>query len=316
MKYFGQIRLFSVTFCIFLILSAGCRRMDNSTVTVDSSAQEIQFNRISTRSMESGSSAPADFTFGLSASLDPKDNPLTDYLWNVKVSQENGNWKSSAPIYWMNGIPICFFAVAPYPDSANQKVLQIYPAGESPALTYYPPEDANGHIDIQTATCTKSSGTVALDFEHILTRVRFTVGKTFHSGAEILEIRINGIYGKGTYNMHTGTWALNSETNSYSIENVGFIMSEYKAAGSLISATLFQIPPQVVSSPDACIEIIAIDDGREIIGTMPLAGSRWDKGAVNSYSICYDGTRFSASMTENLSETGQTIEIDDRNETE
>lgn len=297
---------------IILILLTGCGRTEPATGPLDA-RKEVKFGEIRTRGSDTGIANLADnsgFTFSLSASLDSKE-PKTDYLWNVKVSNENGAWKSARPIYWMNGIPITFFAIAPYVE--NQDIVQHSKAGESPTLTYTPPENAEEHIDLMASSCTKSDGTVDLVFDHILTQIRFTVGKTFRSGTKINEIKIKNISVKGEYNLHNLTWTILPEYGQFAVSNIGFTMDDRKTAGDLISETYFFVPPQSITNKGACIEIVAEDDGLEITGTMSLVGSSWDAGNIKTYSISYDGVRFSASMIEDLKESTQ-VDMDERNE--
>ncbi len=298
---------------IILILLTGCGRSE-PTAQNHYATKEVKFGEIRTRSSDSGSPGLSNLdglTFSLSASLD-SEAPKTDYLWNIKVSNENGYWKSSRPIYWMNGNPITFFAIAPYVE--DQDIIQLNNVGESPTFTYSPPENAEEHLDLIASSCTKSEGTVDFVFDHILTQLRFTIGRTFQTDVKIKEIRLKNISGKGEYNLQSHTWTVAPEYGQYAITDVGFTMDDSKSAGDLISGTYFYLPPQVITNQEACIEIIAEYDGQEICGTMSLVNSRWDAGTIKTYSISYDGTRFNASMLESLNESTR-IDIDERNET-
>lgn len=297
---------------IILFFLTGCGRSE-PTAQNHYASKEVKFSEIRTRSADSGNPGLSyldGFAFSLSASLD-SEAPKIDYLWNLKVSNENGYWKSSRPIYWMNGNPITFFAIAPYVEM--QDIIQLNSAGKTPTFTYSPPENAEEHLDLMTSSCTKSDGTVDFVFDHILTQLRFSIGRTFQADVKIKEIRLKDISGKGEYNLQSHTWTLAPEYGQYAITDVGFTMDDSKSTGDLISGTYFYLPPQVITNQEACIEIIAEDNGQEISGTMPLTNSRWDAGTIKTYSISYDGTKFSASMLENLNESTR-IDIDERNE--
>lgn len=297
---------------IILFFLTGCGRSE-PTAQNHYASKEVKFGEIRTRSADSGNPGLSyldGFAFSLSASLD-SEAPKTDYLWNLKVSNENGYWKSSRPIYWMNGNPITFFAIAPYVEM--QDIIQLNSAGETPTFTYNPPENAEEHLDLMTSSCTKIDGTVNFVFDHILTQLRFSIGRTFQTDVKIKEIRLKNISDKGEYNLQSHTWTLAPEYGQYAITDVGFTMDDSKSTGDLISGTYFYLPPQVITNQEACIEIIAEDNGQEISGTMPLTNSRWDAGTIKTYSISYDGTKFSASMLENLNESTR-IDIDERNE--
>lgn len=297
---------------ILLILLTGCGQPEPATVHLNA-LKEVKFGEIRTRGSDTGVADSANnsgFTFGLSASLDNED-PKTDYLWNVKVSNENGAWKSISPVYWMNGLPITFFAISPYVD--NQDIVQLSSAGEAPTLTYTPPENAEGHLDLMTSSCTKSGGTVDLVFDHILTQIRFTVGKTFRPGTKINGIRLKDIAVKGEYNLYNQTWTILPEYGQFAVSEVGFTMDDSKKAGDLISETYFFVPPQSITNKDTCIEIVAEADGLEITGTMSLVGSSWKAGTIKTYSISYDGARFYASMLEDLKESTR-VDMDELNE--
>ncbi len=317
-------KLIKLIVWIILVFLTGCRKTEPA-MTHPGVKEEIKFGEMRTRSQgfcnadsgnyssDSGNSNSvvlSGFSFSLSASLD-SDIPKTDYLWNIQVADKDGVWTSAKPVYWMDGIPITFFAIAPY--SENQDIIQLSKAGELTSLTYIPPENAEGHLDIMTSTCTKSSGTVEFIFEHILTQLRFVVGKTFQSGVKINEIRLRNISGKGEYALHSHSWTIAPQCGQYTISDIGFTMDDSKSAGDLISATCFYLPPQVITNQDASIEIAAEDDGVEFTGTVALTNSHWDAGTIKTYSISYDGKRFSASMLEDLKDSVQ-VDIDELNE--
>ena len=60
----------------------------------------------------------ADYTvnfyesFSLSAYLvEPGKEPVTDYLWNMKMTLTGNKWVGEYPVFWMDGQEIEFYAV-------------------------------------------------------------------------------------------------------------------------------------------------------------------------------------------------------------
>ena len=62
----------------------------------------------------------ADYTanfcesFSLSAYLvEPDKEPVTDYLWNMKMTLTGNKWVGEYPVFWMDGQENEFYAVSP-----------------------------------------------------------------------------------------------------------------------------------------------------------------------------------------------------------
>mgnify|MGYP004565013147 CR=1 FL=1 len=253
---------------------------------------------------------PEDMTFSLSAHLDDGGPAITDYAWNVKMSQTNGIWKSDTPLFWMNGMDISFYAVIPYQNDTADERLRLHSAGESPAVIYSAPESSDGQIGILTATDRRSSGTVALDFRHINACIRFVCGREIQDGVSISEISLDGVYKKATYRIESEQWQDIDCIGKCSISDIRFTMGSGIAVGDPISVRHFFLPPQ---ETQAQISVSITDGGSNDIYTVPVGHTVWEAGKIYTYTISYSGRKLTVSSTESLMETGNHY-IDDRDE--
>lgn len=244
--------------------------------------------------------ADNDFVFGLSVHLGSQEPYSADYMWNTRVSAIGGIWRTDDVIYWMPGMQLRFYAYMPYvaPDAPNE-FMTISSAGEVPEIQYNASVNAGQHIDIQVAEDIREKGVAELNFRHILACIRVVKGSEFSDIADIEEVRVSGIIGKGNYNMVSGTWRL------------GIGPGTFRSSGI---AEPFMFPPQDIPDKSAAeLEIIVNDQGRRIKGIIPLSGTRLEGGLLYTYTISYIAGRITAATTEPVI-PGNTYYMDERSE--
>lgn len=272
--------------------------------------KSIEFSVSGCRSTSGIDPVSADMTFNLSAHLEDGGPAITDYAWNVKVSQTNGIWKSGIPLFWMNGRDISFYAFSPYQGDGTNESLRLYEADESPAIIYSATESADGHTDILAALDRRASGTVELDFKHITAGIRFVTGKKIQDDVYISDISLDGVYKKATYHLDSDYWEDLACLGESTIHDIGFTMTSGTAAGTPISEQHFFLPPQETL---AKISIHITDNGFSDTYTVPVGHIVWEAGKIYTYAISYSGRTLTVSSTESIMEAGEHY-IDDRHE--
>ena len=108
-------------------------------------------------------------SFSLSAYLvEPGKEPVTDYLWNMKMTLTGNNWIGEYPVFWMDGQEIEFYAVSPYfREQDSSRGIRPGTPGTSPLLYYGTPESTVFQTDILAGIDRRASGVVQLEFNHI-----------------------------------------------------------------------------------------------------------------------------------------------------
>lgn len=257
-------------------------------------------------------------SFSLSAYLvEPDKEPVTDYLWNMKMTLTGNKWVGEYPVFWMDGQEIEFYAVSPYfREQDSSRGIRPGTPGTSPLLYYDTPESTVFQTDILAGIDRRSSGVVQLEFNHITSCVRFAVGSNFEEGAKVKSITISGIAGSGTYQLDKGTWETGDRKYSVYDNDIGFTMKNGMGRGTIISERYFYLPSQNFTQDGDAVIHVSIDDDEFITdGEIPLNGTTWEPGKIYTFYLNYYGGRFSATDTETLFNAGH-YEIDDSDEIE
>lgn len=235
------------------------------------------------------------------------------------------NWRSSVvwPYTLDNTRPtqMTFYAIAPSMENLDLSVADPA-AGDGfttpPTFTYTLPETAVGmvdllygtssprNIDIQSGPTGTTDGDpktenigrdnklVKLQFQHILTGVRFSRG-TLPAGLTIKRIELQGVYTRGTFSPATtdgttgtvGAWSSLGGSGSYSLwpdvasdrtentfidgDSLFFMIPQALPAGAKLNVTL----SETVSSDVSKIHVLSC----------PLAGDVWKKGYTVNYKL-------------------------------
>ncbi len=146
----------------------------------------------------------------------------------VEVTYDSGvaAYFPSTPIYYAGSGFMRFFAYAPFKDAEGNAFNVKLKDGETvqkPTLDFTVNPDVTKQIDFLVATPGEVSGnpavnnlTVPLVFRHALTAIRFKA----ESGLEVTEIKITGVYDKGTLDFESTEWSgLSVQGNEYVIKN-------------------------------------------------------------------------------------------------
>lgn len=197
---------------------------------------------------------------------------------NEKISKGN-TWTSSAYLPG-NTKKMAFFAYAPYTTDG----IDVTDGTGAPKLTYTINSNVSEQKDLLVAKSVDVEGnasSVALDFKHALTAVKFSVG-TIIGFTKITKIVISGVKNSGTLSLDGGNWKLNESTASYTIKDIDLSSASGDITGSSTDDLLLLMPQTLPSG--AKLEVtMANDIGTKTFST-DLTGD-WKKGYTVTYLL-------------------------------
>lgn len=184
-----------------------------------------------------------------------------------------------------------FFAIAP--DNAFDSNLSNDASTGSPVLTYTTPSASASHMDIIAASARERGdykNPVPLNFEHILTGVRFKVDAYFNT-CTFSQIAISGISQSGSYSMKDSSWtpgsvvenvvseSLNADANAHTYGTESYLMLD------TAKTICYYFVPQELGT-DATIQFGYTTDGATTTTiTADLSGTEWPAGKLITYKI-------------------------------
>ncbi len=225
-------------------------------------------------------------------------------IFDKTLVQRSTNWRTSG--HWPYGETglMRFYAVSPSLESINMSVADADYA-TAPVLTYTQPEKASemcdllygesGDIDIaafglRTDHVGKDDKMVNLQFQHILTAVRFAQGK-IPTNITIKRISLNGVRSKGTFAPAAtdpvtgtmGTWSGLGTAGNYTM------YANFTGTGSentyVNDSVFYMIPQTVPSGVELEIDIEKSGDPATHVLRCSLEGDIWKKGYSVTYKI-------------------------------
>lgn len=209
---------------------------------------------------------------------------LPDYMYNVEVTQAS-SWTTS--YYWPGaGRNVRFFAYAPY--NGKGLVLSDEAHAGTPLINYTVPDDVKDQQDLLVSVSGEMAGNtslgVSLNFDHVLTAVRFTTGDEMLAGS-ISKITLKNVYGSGSHTMGSDLWNDHSEMKDF---GQTLSVSVDGSAGQEITPieATFMMLPQTLPE-DASIEVVYTDklSGIQRTLTASIAGGEWPIGKTVTYRI-------------------------------
>ena len=217
-----------------------------------------------------------------------------DFFYNIEAAKVSGtqNFKLKKDYFWPNDTDVVsFFAYAPYGD---ENVELSSATQEGPQSVFFKvntdvKEQADFIIAQAVSTShlnTSQTPSVALNFTHQLTGIRFVIGDQFLKGW-IKSISLKGVYTQGTYTIG-GDWTLDDTkkgnfTISYNLDKpvVGTSGEEVSA-----SDEVFMMIPHTFADDDAAtIEVVYNDKYTDYVVSCPLKGQTWKAGKTITYAI-------------------------------
>lgn len=215
------------------------------------------------------------------------DDLTPDYIYDVEITKASG-WTASEYNWPGKGRMIRFFAYAPYHGTGIQLSEKQTPG--APTITYTTPADVAQQQDLVAAAPAEMDGapapekSAALNFSHILTAIRFSVGDDMMAG-RITKITLKDVYGKAAYDMGTGTWSGFSTPESFSQTLSEDVDGTPDVEITAPEATFLMIPQTLPQG--ATIEIAYTDQltGTSRTLTAGIGNSVWPQGQTVTYRI-------------------------------
>lgn len=181
---------------------------------------------------------------------------------------------------------MALFAYAPYINAgiAVNAGISVADGKGAPQLTYTIDSDVSKQVDLLVAKSfdvVGNSSSVALDFNHALTAVKFAIGK-ITGFTKITKIVISGVKNSGTLSLDGDNWNLNDATASYTIEKDINLSTPGNITGS--SNDLMLLMPQSLSDGNATLKVTMTNDNVTKTFSTTLS-EEWKKGYTVTYLL-------------------------------
>ena len=259
--------------------------------------------------------------FNVWATLTKSDNSTMNYFKDVAYQKKNDNVfypvNQDEEYYWPGSGKLDFTAIANTPESGFTATM----TGDAlTSFSYTVPSDATQQPDIMVATADDIAGdrntSVPLNFKHIMSAVNIQIGKVVKG--EIRSITLTGVYNKGTYNVATRKWSVDTSSKSdYQVKIDGdkFTSTGNEAAGTSVNAsnaTFMFIPQEPGEGAEMIIEFYDSTTDRlysDAAGAYApalrgsIAGDIWDMAKTTNYRLSID-----ESFTLTIEPTGKKLD--------
>lgn len=260
--------------------------------------------------------------FNVWATLTKTDNAVINYFSNVayeKNTTDNVFYpvNEAEEYYWPGSGTLDFTAVANVPTSGFTPTMADNALA---SFNYTVPTDATAQPDILVANADDVNGnlgtSVPLNFKHIMSAVNIQIGKVVQG--EIRSITLTGVYNKGTYNVATRKWSVDTSSKSnYQVKIAGdkFTSTGNEAEGTFVNAsnaTFMFIPQEPAEGAEMIIEFYDTTTGRlysDAAGAYApalrgsIAGDIWDMAKTTNYRLSID-----ESFTLKIEPTGKKLD--------
>ena len=230
------------------------------------------------------------YIYNSDQSWEDDGSTLQPTINNEKISKGDP-WTSSTYLPGQTK-KMALFAYAPYinagiPVNAG---ISVADGKGAPQLTYTIDSDVSNQVDLLVANSVDvvgNSSSVALDFKHALTAVKFSVG-TITGFTKINKIVISGVKNKGTLSLYGDNWSLSESTASYTIEKeIDFSTVNGGDITGSSTNDLLLLMPQTFSDDNAKLEVTMTNDIGTKTFSAPLTGV-WKKGYTVTYLLSVD----------------------------
>ena len=221
------------------------------------------------------------YTYNSDQSWANNGSTLQPTINNEEITEGN-TWTSSAYLPGKTK-KMALFAYAPYMNTG----ISVADGKGAPQLTYTIDSNVSNQVDLLVANSVDVVGntsSVALDFKHALTAVKFAIG-TITGFTKITKIVISGVKNSGTLSLDGDNWNLNDATASYTIEKV--IDLSTTTTGDITGSStndLMLLMPQPFADGNATLEVTMTNDNvTKTFST--LLTDEWKKGYTVTYLL-------------------------------
>ena len=223
------------------------------------------------------------------------DNNLKpDFFYNLEATKitDTQKFKLTKDFFWPTDDDVLsFFAYAPYGDENVE--LSAATAEGPQSINFKVDTNVKNQVDFITTQAsttshlnTSATPSVALNFTHQLTGIRFVIGDQFLKGW-IKSISLKGVYTQGTYTIGDG-WTLDDKKKGNFTISYNLDKPVAGTPGEEVSASdeVFMMIPHTFADNDAAtIEVVYNDKYTDYIVSAPLKGQTWKAGKTVTYAI-------------------------------
>ena len=223
------------------------------------------------------------------------DNNLKpDFFYNLEATKitDTQKFKLTKDFFWPTDDDVLsFFAYAPYGD--ENVVLSAASEDGPQSINFKVDTNVKNQVDLITAQASTKSHlntsvapSVALNFTHQLTGIRFVIGDQFLKGW-IKSISLKGVYTQGTYTIGGG-WTLDDTKKGNFTISYNLDKPVAGTPGEEVSASdeVFMMIPHTFAADDAAtIEVVYNDKYTDYVVKCPLKGQTWKAGKTVTYAI-------------------------------
>ena len=219
---------------------------------------------------------------------------VPDFIYNLEATKipNTQKFKLTKDFFWPNDTDVVsFFAYAPYGDKNVELSAATVDGPQS--INFKVDTNVKNQVDLITAQASTTSHlnasltpSVALNFTHQLTGVRFVIGDQFLKGW-IKSISLKGVYTQGTYTIG-GDWTLDDTKKGNFTISYNLDKPVAGTPGEEVSASdeVFMMIPHTFAADDAAtIEVVYNDKYTDYVVSCPLRGQTWKAGKTVTYAI-------------------------------
>lgn len=280
-----------------LVLSSSVTRRDTETTRGQriGSAEDLTAFRVS------AAIASRNVSEDAFAALTP------NYFYNLKAQKNSDDiFEISRDYYWPSSDDkLWFYAYAPCDDS--NVLISDQTVGGPQKISFTVATNVNNQVDLMTANAATTSFTsasgettktsVALNFRHELTAIRFIIGEQWLAGS-IKSIGIYNVHGRGTMTIGADDatkWEWKNKAGNAVAATDDFVLTVDKGGLSGTDGEEFiedtdlyflMIPQSFDDNNDAYIEVKYQDNAREYTVSAPLKGQpAWVRNTTVTYAI-------------------------------
>ena len=280
-----------------LLLSSSVTRRDTETTRGQriGSAEDLTAFRVS------AAIASRNVSEDAFAALTP------NYFYNLKAQKNSDDiFEISRDYYWPSSDDkLWFYAYAPCDDS--NVLISDQTVGGPQKVSFTVATNVNNQVDLMTANAATTSFTsasgettktsVALNFRHELTAIRFIIGEQWLAGS-IKSIGIYNVHGRGTMTIgadEATKWEWKNKAGNAVAATDDFVLTVDKGGLSGTDGEEFiedtdlyflMIPQSFDDNNDAYIEVKYQDNAREYTVSAPLKGQpAWVRNTTVTYAI-------------------------------
>lgn len=222
-----------------------------------------------------------------------KGEAKSGWMDNRKYLKTDQLWTANPVAYWPYSPAdrLSFFAYSPYATPANGITLDSSESGE-PRIGYHTPAAIDNQADLIVASAldkTKTSGSVALKFSHILVRVNVSarLENLLSRAVRITRIQFSNVKSAAVYSFAAGEWSTANTPLTFEAVLTPVEISLAEPAALLGENRYFMFLPQTLENVILEISYMPAPFTGETLTKRATLSGTWEKGRPLNYEITF-----------------------------